>query len=137
MNSIIENDDNIIIEKEGLKPEGIESEERKRANLTSELTKLQENITQMEQEKEKYHKDLVDDVKKAIGLLLVSGVTNSISDWQPAVWGGLGVTFGVLSLVNFGLAKHTDMELTGARIAMAKKQKELEQLDSKEVVLVK
>lgn len=137
MNSIIGNDDNIIIKKEGLKPEGIESEERKRANLTSELTKLQENITQMEQEKEKYHKDLVDDVKKAIGLLLVSGVTYSISDWQPAVWGGLGVTFGVLSLVNFGLAKHTDMELTGARIAMAKKQKELEQLDSKEVVLVK
>ena len=131
MKSIMTDDVNIIL-NEGAKPEGRESEERNRANLTSELTTLQENIDQLEKEKKENHKDLVSDARKAIGLLLVSGLTYPISDWQPAVWGGLGITFGVLSLVDYGLAKRTDMELTGARIAMTKKQEELEQFDSEE-----
>ena len=131
MKSIMTDDVNII-QNEGAKPEGRESEERNRANLTSELTALQENIAQLEKEKKENHKDLVDDARKTIGLLLLSGLTYPISDWQPAVWGSLGVTFGVLSLVDYCLAKRTDMELTGARIAMTKKQEELEQFDSEE-----
>lgn len=131
MKSIMTDDVNII-QNEDLKPEGRESEERNRANLTSELTTLQENIAQLEKEKKENHKDLVSDAQKAIALLIISGLSYPISDWQPAVWGGLGITFGVLSLVDYCFAKQTDMELTGARVAMTKKQEELEQFDSEE-----
>ena len=52
MKSIMTDDVNII-QNEDLKPEGRESEERNRANLTSELTTLQENIAQLEKEKKR------------------------------------------------------------------------------------
>lgn len=104
MNDIIVKDSNIF-EDEGLKPEGRESEERNRANLTSELTTLQENITQLEQEKKEHHKDLVSDARKAIALLIISGLSYPMGDWQPVVWGGLGFTFGALFLLNLGAKK--------------------------------
>ena len=141
MNDIIAKDSNIF-GNEGLKPEVVENKGTNKEKITSELAALNKDIAKRMSENKDYHKKMAANIFMSGNLFILHWYFNSeysyiVSKLVPDTCKYLGFTFGALFLFNLGAKKYNDTKLTGARIAMTKKQKELEQLDSKEDVLVK